>query len=71
MESILNSDTAIDKTEVLFAYDRDMVVQDPMDLAHNVSKGIKTSIVSKFVGYCALSYDEIQYYSFPRPVLLD
>uniref|UniRef100_A0A2M4CKY3 Putative s-m checkpoint control protein cid1 n=1 Tax=Anopheles darlingi TaxID=43151 RepID=A0A2M4CKY3_ANODA len=39
----------------LFAYDRPFVVQDPIDLSHNVAKGIAAVKAAKFIRYFYLS----------------
>lgn len=39
----------------LFAYEKDMVVQDPFELIHNVAKGVRKTSLDRFTSYCRLS----------------
>lgn len=44
----------------LFAYEKDMVVQDPLELCHNVAKGVRYSSLERFVTYCRLTADVLR-----------
>jgi len=39
----------------LFAYEKDMVIQDPLELIHNVAKGVRKTSLDRFVSYCRLT----------------
>lgn len=45
----------------LFAYEKDMVVQDPLELCHNVAKGVRFSSLERFVSYCRLTADILKH----------
>lgn len=44
----------------LFAFDKDMVVQDPLELCHNVAKGVRYSSLERFVSYCRLTAEQLR-----------
>lgn len=44
----------------LFAYEKDMVVQDPLELCHNVAKGIRYSSLERFVSYCRMTVEVLR-----------
>uniref|UniRef100_A0A336LWP1 CSON006816 protein n=1 Tax=Culicoides sonorensis TaxID=179676 RepID=A0A336LWP1_CULSO len=41
----------------LFAYEKPMVVQDPFEHIHNVSKGVRPASCDRFINYCKLTSD--------------
>jgi hypothetical protein len=44
-----------DKINDLFAYEKPLVIQDPLELIHNVSKGVNVAGVAKFRHFCRLT----------------
>lgn len=62
METLLNYYNSLNVTKAhpindLLSYMKPMVVQDPLELNHNVAKGLSPTDVNRFRKYCAHTAD--------------